>query len=86
MATPAFGGSILSVRNQEMQESEPGTHERKHRPRGDLAGDILPLEEVERQAIIHALTHVKGDKAEAARRLGIGKSTLYRKLKRYGVQ
>jgi two-component system response regulator HydG len=68
-----------------MHESELGMHERKHRPKGDLAGDIVPLEEVERQAIFHALTHVKGDKAEAARRLGIGKSTLYRKLKRYGV-
>ena len=45
---------------------------------------ITPLEELEKQAILHAIQVLDGDKLEAARRLGIGKTTLYRKLKEYG--
>jgi two-component system response regulator HydG len=44
---------------------------------------IVPLVELERRAILHAVT-VTGDKDEAARRLGIGRTTLFRKLKEYG--
>jgi len=46
---------------------------------------ITPLEQVEKQAILHAIEVLNGDKLEAARRLGIGKTTLYRKLKEYGA-
>ncbi|HWE00208.1 MAG TPA: sigma-54 dependent transcriptional regulator [Bryobacteraceae bacterium] len=46
-------------------------------------GAILPLYEVERRAIQHALVHTKGDRTEAASLLGIGRTTLYRKLKEY---
>jgi two-component system response regulator HydG len=45
---------------------------------------ITPLDELEKQAILHAIQVLDGDKLEAARRLGIGKTTLYRKLKEYG--
>jgi DNA-binding NtrC family response regulator len=45
---------------------------------------ITPLEELEKKAILHAIQVLDGDKLEAARRLGIGKTTLYRKLKEYG--
>jgi len=45
---------------------------------------IVPLEQLEREAILHAIEVLAGDKLEAARRLGIGKTTLYRKLKEYG--
>lgn len=44
---------------------------------------ILPLAEMERQAIIRALEHTKGDRVSAANLLGIGRTTLYRKLKEY---
>jgi DNA-binding NtrC family response regulator len=47
---------------------------------------IVPLEDLEKQAILHAIEVLHGDKLEAARRLGIGKTTLYRKLKEYGAQ
>jgi len=46
---------------------------------------ITPLDELEKQAILHAIQVLDGDKLEAARRLGIGKTTLYRKLKEYGT-
>jgi DNA-binding NtrC family response regulator len=45
---------------------------------------ITPLDQLEKQAILHAIEILDGDKLEAARRLGIGKTTLYRKLKEYG--
>lgn len=47
---------------------------------------ILPLDEVERRAIIHALKMTDNNIPDAARALGIGKSTLYRKLKKYDLQ
>jgi two-component system response regulator HydG len=46
--------------------------------------EITPLEAMEKQAILRAIQVLDGDKLEAARRLGIGKTTLYRKLKEYG--
>ena len=45
---------------------------------------VACLAELEKQAILHAITLLNGDKLEAARQLGIGKTTLYRKLKEYG--
>ncbi len=44
-------------------------------------GLILTLRELERRAILHALAATGGNKLSAARLLGIGKSTIYRKLK-----
>ncbi len=48
------------------------------------ADEMLPLAELERRAIFRALRETGGDKIAAARLLGIGKTTLYRKLKEYG--
>jgi DNA-binding NtrC family response regulator len=45
--------------------------------------EVMPLEELERRAILRALRESGGDKLAAARLLGIGKTTLYRKLKQY---
>jgi DNA-binding NtrC family response regulator len=52
-------------------------------PQNDV---LLPLDELERRAIIRALRESGGDKLAAARLLGIGKTTLYRKLKQYDAQ
>lgn len=56
-------------------------------PSPSAPGDppVLPLEEVERRAILQALQYTKGDRAVAASLLGIGRTTLYRKLKEYCV-
>jgi len=48
--------------------------------------ELLPLEELERRAILRALQESGGDKLAAARLLGIGKTTLYRKLKQYDAE
>jgi two-component system response regulator HydG len=47
---------------------------------------ILSLADMERQAILSAIAQLNGDKLMAARMLGIGKTTLYRKLKEYAVE
>lgn len=45
--------------------------------------DTLRLDVTERETIVKALTKAKGNKIAAARILGIGKTTLYRKLREY---
>lgn len=44
---------------------------------------IIPLIDLERKAIMEAIEQLRGDKLLAAKMLGIGKTTLYRKLKEY---
>jgi two-component system response regulator HydG len=48
------------------------------------APKVTPLAELEKQAILNTVRVLKGDKLLAADLLGIGKTTLYRKLKEYG--
>ncbi len=52
----------------------------------DSSSKIMPMAELERQAILSTITQLNGDKLLAARLLGIGKTTLYRKLKEYSSQ
>jgi two-component system response regulator FlrC len=49
------------------------------------SGDVRPLVELEKEAILHALEVVGGNRRRAAELLGIGERTLYDKLKKYGV-
>ncbi|MBR1271287.1 sigma-54-dependent Fis family transcriptional regulator [Bradyrhizobium sp. AUGA SZCCT0222] len=44
------------------------------------AGEVRPLEEMENEIIRFAISHYRGQMSEVARRLKIGRSTLYRKL------
>jgi DNA-binding NtrC family response regulator len=46
---------------------------------------VLSIAEMEKQAILNTIRQLKGDKLMAAKLLGIGKTTLYRKLKEYGM-
>jgi two-component system response regulator HydG len=47
--------------------------------------DIVPIAQMEERAILDALRLTGGDKLRAAELLGIGRTTLYRKLKEYGL-
>jgi two-component system response regulator HydG len=47
---------------------------------------IMPLAELEKQTILSSIAQLNGDKLLAAKLLGIGKTTLYRKLKEYGSE
>ena len=58
----------------------------RQRQAWEIAPDDEPsLELYEMKALLHALERTGGDKLAAARLLKVGKSTLYRKLKRYGI-
>jgi two-component system response regulator HydG len=46
---------------------------------------VRTLSDLEREAILGAIRALNGDKLKAAKLLGIGKTTLYRKLKEYGI-
>jgi DNA-binding NtrC family response regulator len=49
------------------------------------AGDVRKLADVEEELIRFALKFYRGQMSQVARKLGIGRSTLYRKLKDYGI-
>ncbi len=51
----------------------------------DAEGDVRPLDVLEAELIRYAITHYRGQMSEVARRLGIGRSTLYRKLEALGL-
>ena len=52
---------------------------------GDRSAGIASIAAMEKDAILGTIQHLKGDKLMAAKLLGIGKTTLYRKLKEYGI-
>jgi DNA-binding NtrC family response regulator len=47
---------------------------------------VVPLHELERRAILEAIAFTNGDRATAAMLLGIGRTTLYRKMKEYNLE
>ncbi|MDQ3365513.1 MAG: sigma-54 dependent transcriptional regulator [Myxococcota bacterium] len=55
------------------------------KPIAPAGGEVRPLVELEKEAILHALEVVGGNRRRAAELLGIGERTLYDKLKKYGV-
>jgi DNA-binding NtrC family response regulator len=80
-AVAMSAGSVLQaadfpphIRTATLRTANPGKQTR-----------IMPLAELEKQAIVDALRQLNGDKLMTARALGIGKTTLYRKLKEYGI-
>jgi two-component system response regulator HydG len=65
-------------------------HEEEDRPErregvSTSSGEIVSIAEMEKHAILETIRQLKGDKLMAAKLLGIGKTTLYRKLKEYGI-
>jgi DNA-binding NtrC family response regulator len=51
----------------------------------DERGEVRRFDQLEEEVIRFALDHYRGRMSEVAKRLGIGRSTLYRKLKEYGI-
>jgi DNA-binding NtrC family response regulator len=82
LAASAAGGEVLAadVLPPEIQASVVQSALPASEP-----GRILPLAEVERKVILETLQQLNGNKQMAAQLLGIGKTTLYRKLKEYGI-
>ncbi len=72
----------------EVQDVPPEIHQTRHlltgsKGVGDLAG--VPLDELEKQAIIDTLAKTNNNREKAAEILGIGERTLYRKIKEYNL-
>ena len=74
----ALGGSSASLRSGGMVLGEAIFLPRSHPPR--------TLAERERQAIVDTLNGARGRLAETARRLGISRTTLWRRLRAYGIR
>jgi two-component system response regulator HydG len=70
---------LQDFRNQSRAEQQVPAQEA-----AEPAG-IVSIAEMERRAILGTIRQLKGDKLMAAKLLGIGKTTLYRKLKEYGI-
>ena len=52
----------------------------------DRTGDVRALEEVEADMIRLAIGRYRGHMTEIAKQLGIGRSTLYRKMRDFGLE
>ena len=83
-------GPVLYLGDFPTQLQQQGLHSRRdlangHEPESEPPG-VRTLADLERQAILDAIRTLHGDKLQAARLLGIGKTTLYRKLKEYGIE
>jgi DNA-binding NtrC family response regulator len=81
----AVQGSLAAAQCEELERlaaavNGPSAPPPRIPPRG-----VVPMEELERRAIAEALATTHGDRARAALLLGIGRTTLYRKLKRYRI-
>jgi two-component system response regulator HydG len=82
-------GVVLSRADYIGEEDLPFIIEEKSGTRASTAKEAglmdRPLEEVEKTTILNTLESTHGNKSEAARRLGITRKTLHKKLKTYGV-
>jgi transcriptional regulator with PAS, ATPase and Fis domain len=72
------------LQNFHLEVKRAASAARAHQDESEVEG-ITPLAELEKQAILSTIRQLNGDKLKAARLLGIGKTTLYRKLKEYGL-
>ncbi len=52
----------------------------------DKEGNVISLAEAESEVIRFAVDHYDGQLSRVSRKLGIGRSTLYRKLREYGLE
>src|SRR4051795_4456645 len=74
-----FSPTLSEARNEEAMAGSPGV------TLYTSEGHLRPLEEIEADIIRLAIGHYRGRMTEVARRLGIGRSTLYRKLGDLGI-
>ena len=86
----AIESAVLVETSELLQRRSLPLHLLQANPQTDVAaptdvGLILPLDEVERRTIQHALEVIDNNVSRAARALGVDRSTLHRKLKKYRI-
>jgi two-component system response regulator HydG len=91
-ASTMCSGPVLQLGDLPTQLQQQGLEARRTASAtNEAAGEtgvatlVKTLSELEREAILGAIRTLNGDKLQAAKLLGIGKTTLYRKLKEYGI-
>ena len=77
--------AVVMTRSDFLSEEDVSLIPAAAMPEQPPAAGARPLEEVEKAAILTTLKAADGNKSEAARRLGITRRTLHKKLKAYGV-
>lgn len=77
---------LSELLGEQPQESDASMHEGAGVLLYTEDGNLRPLEEIEADVIRLAIGHYRGRMTEVARRLGIGRSTLYRKLADLGIE
>lgn len=81
-----FPTQIQNYRQHQIQAQVEATGgAREPRQSAPDRPEVISIAEMEKNAILNTIRQLKGDKLMAARLLGIGKTTLYRKLKEYGL-
>ena len=75
------GGDCLTVLDLPPEIRQPNKHD------GYLqhTATLKPQEETERNQILKTLQEVKGSRTEAAKKLGMSRVTLWKKIRRYGL-
>jgi DNA-binding NtrC family response regulator len=80
-------GSLIQVRDIPPRIATPASQpEARPGESTEARREVTPLQKLEIQAIVNALAETGGDRIRAAKLLGIGKTTIYRKLKEYGIE
>jgi DNA-binding NtrC family response regulator len=82
LPTPSAPVHIDAVRSRRESEARETIPDRFL----DARGEVAPLPDLERELIAFALKHYGGRMSKVARALKIGRSTLYRKLRDYGLE
>ncbi|WEK58514.1 MAG: sigma-54 dependent transcriptional regulator [Candidatus Brevundimonas phytovorans] len=88
VAMPLTSGAAISHDRAETPHSDDQAEAQPDSPVRiiDARGHLRTLEEIERDLIQHAIEVYSGHMSEIARRLGIGRSTLYRKVREQGLE
>ena len=80
-----LGDLPTQLQQQGLEARRGGAAARGETTEAGGAPEVKTLADLERAAILDAIRMLNGDKLQAAKLLGIGKTTLYRKLKEYGI-
>jgi two-component system response regulator HydG len=78
-------GEYITERELPLSITQSYPHSKEAPPPQTASSRPQSLDEVEREAILSVLGATEGNKSEAARRLGITRKTLHRKLQQYGM-
>jgi len=85
VAAPRSGEDAPASASESASSDEDAQHDSPVRITDDR-GHVRTLEQIERDLIQHAIEVYSGHMSEIARRLGIGRSTLYRKVREQGLE